>query len=147
MDSIIETIGGETVEFKPLLVGDYQVFEGVVRANRKASFKAMLDECGLKGVERFAALKNERPDEVYAQDVMNYLRTHDGMNRALSKSLEKAGRSAEQIAKIVPQFDFLDGVNLAHAVFGFQDRTEKGAETSDPLAGQPDSRPSSTTAP
>lgn len=134
----VEKIDGQDVEFPCLSVKEYEIVEEAVRANTRAELKGYLDECQVRGMDRFTALRDARPDSVNFNQVYAYTETLGGARKVALVSLKSSGMSDEKARETVERFDFMDLSNLAKALLRFSKRLRP---YDDPKSGGEDPLP------
>jgi hypothetical protein len=115
--------------FARLLMDDYAQLENTVRQRAVARAKVLLDECGIKGQDRFVALARVEQQEVSIYDVDALLNCHDGAKRALALALRRAGTDAAQVDPIVSKYDIISAIDLARELVGFKVREKPKTES------------------
>jgi hypothetical protein len=111
------------------------LLEAQVRLAQNAEVRKDLDECQLKGSERFLILQKAKPDDVTLSQVYVHMERGEGIRKALTLSLDKTGIAAERKLSVIESFDPMDASNLAKALLGMAARWQvpNQPETPDPL--------------
>lgn len=117
---IVEHVPGiGDVSFPRLQMPEYGTLEQLVRNRKAAKDRALLDECRITGADRFVALRDDNAKEVTFAKVDEYLRTKEGIERAIKMSLAKAGKTDAEATDVLGRLQPVEASDLARELAGF----------------------------
>ncbi len=115
---ITETIGKEPHTFPVIpLLKLSQVLSVKAKTEKKNSAQKIINENKLWGEDRLLLLKDANFFSI--DDLQNYVNSLDGGIQAVTLSLEIAGKSKEEITKILDDCEPFQLVRIANLVTGF----------------------------
>lgn len=124
---ITETINNEPVTFPVIpLLKLSQVLSVKAKTEKKNNAQKIINDNKLWGEDRLLMLKDANYFSI--DDLQNYVNSLDGAIQAVTLSLEIAGKSKEEISKILDDCEPFQLVRIANLTTGFMVYVEPSAD-------------------
>lgn len=136
----------EGVEFPRVKVKGYAVLEAYLRDKRRASAKAIANDCGLAGDAKAKSIREAEREVVSMYDVDDFTHSEEGFRLALRESLKLGGKDQASADQVIDGLDPNDARMIARIVLGFVELVPAKGGTTSPKGGETASAtgPSST---